>query len=229
MQFRQLRTVLCAAAMALTGVTAHAADSWCAQGKTRAFCRHYVGKRLVRDRSAAADSGEGLRLHDRCRARQHGRHRNRARAATTCRSGPNNGPGRSEITAKAVAARQGQAGRRHVAGRHEGRLVRAGIRDQGRSRSAASSRSRRVLFRSRTCRSTKSVFADDEEPDKGRFLNCPTGWDCERVNTRLLKVLNLDASYTNFHPGTGAALDAAIASAYQRGKPMVFYYWDRPR
>ena len=37
MQFRQLRTVLCAAAMALTGVTAHAADSWCAQGKTVHF------------------------------------------------------------------------------------------------------------------------------------------------------------------------------------------------
>ena len=71
----------------------------------------------------------------------------------------------------------------------------------------------------------KSLFADDEEPEKGRFLNCPTGWDCERVNTRLLKVLGLDASYTNFHPGTGAALDASIESAYQRGKPLVFYYW----
>ncbi len=71
----------------------------------------------------------------------------------------------------------------------------------------------------------KALFADDEEPEKGRFLNCPTGWDCERVNTRLLKVLGLDASYTNFHPGTGAALDASIESAYQRGKPIVFYYW----
>ena len=70
----------------------------------------------------------------------------------------------------------------------------------------------------------KQVFADEEEPDKGRFLNCPTGWDCERVNTRLLRVLKLDQSYTNFHPGTGAALDAAIASAYQRGAPIVFYY-----
>ena len=72
----------------------------------------------------------------------------------------------------------------------------------------------------------KDAFPDDEEPGKGRFLNCPSGWDCERVNTRLLKVLKLDDSYTDFRPGTGAALDAAITSAYERGKPIVFYYWE---
>jgi glycine betaine/proline transport system substrate-binding protein len=72
----------------------------------------------------------------------------------------------------------------------------------------------------------KDLFEDDEEPGKGRFLNCPAGWDCERVNSRLLKVLKLDDSYTNFRPGTGAALDAAISSAYQRGKPILFYYWE---
>jgi glycine betaine/proline transport system substrate-binding protein len=72
----------------------------------------------------------------------------------------------------------------------------------------------------------KALFVDDEEPDRGRFLNCPSGWDCERVNTRLLKLLKLDDSYTNFRPGTGAALDAAIASAYERGKPILTYYWE---
>ncbi|MBN3856566.1 ABC transporter substrate-binding protein [Paraburkholderia sp. Ac-20340] len=72
----------------------------------------------------------------------------------------------------------------------------------------------------------KDLFTDDEEPDHGRFLNCPSGWDCERVNTRLLKLLKLDDSYTNFRPGTGAALDAAISSAYARGKPILTYYWE---
>ena len=71
----------------------------------------------------------------------------------------------------------------------------------------------------------KDLFEDDEEPGKGRFLNCPAGWDCERVNRRLLKVFNLEDSYTDFRPGTGAALDAAITSAYERGKPILFYYW----
>ena len=72
----------------------------------------------------------------------------------------------------------------------------------------------------------KALFVDDEEPDRGRFLDCPSGWDCERVNTRLLKLLKLDGDYTNFRPGTGAALDAAISSAYQRGKPILTYYWE---
>jgi len=72
----------------------------------------------------------------------------------------------------------------------------------------------------------KALFADDEEPGKGRFLNCPSGWDCERVDTRLMKLLKLDADYTNFRPGTGAAMDAAIASAYEQGKPVLFYYWE---
>ena len=31
--------------------------------------------------------------------------------------------------------------------------------------------------------------------------------------------------YTNFQPGSGAALAAAIGSAFKRGKPIVFYYW----
>jgi glycine betaine/proline transport system substrate-binding protein len=71
----------------------------------------------------------------------------------------------------------------------------------------------------------KSIFADDEEPDKGRFYNCPSGWDCERFNNNLFKAYNLSDAYTNFRPGTGAGLDAAIASAYERGKPILFYYW----
>ena len=71
----------------------------------------------------------------------------------------------------------------------------------------------------------KSVFQDPEEPAKGRFLNCPTGWSCEGVNSQQLKAYKLTDSYVNFRPGTGAALDAEIASSYQRGKPVLFYYW----
>lgn len=71
----------------------------------------------------------------------------------------------------------------------------------------------------------KELFKDDENPAKGRFLNCPTGWDCERINNQKFKAYKLSDSYTNFRPGTGGALDATIASAYQRGKPVLFYYW----
>jgi glycine betaine/proline transport system substrate-binding protein len=72
----------------------------------------------------------------------------------------------------------------------------------------------------------KALFKDEEEPAKGRFLNCPTGWTCEGVNSQKLKAYKLTDSYVNFRPGTGAALDAAISSAIQRGKPILFYYWN---
>ncbi|WP_332700557.1 ABC transporter substrate-binding protein [Devosia sp.] len=70
-----------------------------------------------------------------------------------------------------------------------------------------------------------ALFKDPEEPSKGRFLNCPSGWTCEGVSTAKLEAYKLTDSYVNFRPGTGAALDAAIASAYLQGEPLLFYYW----
>ena len=72
----------------------------------------------------------------------------------------------------------------------------------------------------------KKLFKDREEPRKGRFYNCILGWSCEVINTNKLKAYGLDKHYTNFRPGTGAALAAAISSAYKRGKPFVGYYWE---
>jgi len=71
----------------------------------------------------------------------------------------------------------------------------------------------------------KALFKDPEQPSKGRFYNCKLGWNCEKVNSRKLEAYGLLDHYTNFKPGSGAALDAAIASAYKRGRPIVFYYW----
>ena len=70
-----------------------------------------------------------------------------------------------------------------------------------------------------------SVFKDQEEPSKGRFYNCPAGWTCELDNSKMLKEYGLESSYTNFRPGTGPALDAAVLSSYKRGEPILFYYW----
>ena len=69
------------------------------------------------------------------------------------------------------------------------------------------------------------LFTDPEDPSKARFMNCPSGWACEVFNTRLLKNTGLDSSFNNAHPGTGAALDAEIASAFEQRKPLLFYYW----
>ena len=69
------------------------------------------------------------------------------------------------------------------------------------------------------------LFQDPEEPSDGRFNNCPAGWQCEIVNSKKLVAYGLDDDYTNFRPGTGVALDAAITSAYLRQRPILFYMW----
>jgi ABC-type proline/glycine betaine transport system substrate-binding protein len=43
--------------------------------------------------------------------------------------------------------------------------------------------------------------------------------------TRKLAAYGLTRDYTNFRLGSGAALDAAITSAYEQRKPILFYYW----
>ncbi|MDU9390561.1 ABC transporter substrate-binding protein [Pseudomonas sp. zfem002] len=70
-----------------------------------------------------------------------------------------------------------------------------------------------------------SVFRDPESPDKGRFLNSPTGWTSEIVNSQKLKAYGLNDSFVNFRTGSGAALDAEVATSIRRGKPVLFYYW----
>ncbi|WP_312936308.1 ABC transporter substrate-binding protein [Pseudomonas sp.] len=69
------------------------------------------------------------------------------------------------------------------------------------------------------------VFKDPEQPDKGRFLNSPSGWTSETVNSQKLKAYDLDAQYSNVRTGSGAALDAEVTSAIKLGKPVLFYYW----
>lgn len=71
----------------------------------------------------------------------------------------------------------------------------------------------------------KAVFSDPENPDKGRFLNSPTGWTSEIVNSQKLKAYGLTDSFVNFRTGSGAALDAEISSSIRRGRPVLFYYW----
>ncbi|MBA6118009.1 ABC transporter substrate-binding protein [Pseudomonas putida] len=71
----------------------------------------------------------------------------------------------------------------------------------------------------------KDVFRDPESPNQGRFLNSPTGWTSEIVNSQKLKAYGLSDSYVNFRTGSAAALDAEVAAAIRRGKPVLFYYW----
>lgn len=71
----------------------------------------------------------------------------------------------------------------------------------------------------------KALFLDPEDPTRGRFLNSPSGWTSETVNSQKLKAYGLTDDYVNFRTGSGAALDAEISSSIRRGKPVLFYYW----
>lgn len=68
-----------------------------------------------------------------------------------------------------------------------------------------------------------ALFRDPEQPGKGRFLNCPSGWTCERVNSAKLQAYGLANSYVDFRPGSGAAMDAAVAAAMLQHRPVLFY------
>jgi len=69
------------------------------------------------------------------------------------------------------------------------------------------------------------LFKDPENPSKGRMTSCISGWTCYTINYVKLKEYGLDELYTNFDPGSGGALDAAIAGAFAKGKPIFTYYW----
>jgi glycine betaine/proline transport system substrate-binding protein len=71
----------------------------------------------------------------------------------------------------------------------------------------------------------KELFTDPEEPDKGRFYNCPAAWVCQNVNTKKLEAYGLLDDYTNFPTGSEAAIVAAAESGALRNKPVLFYYW----
>ena len=72
----------------------------------------------------------------------------------------------------------------------------------------------------------KDLFPDKEEPGKGRFYTCPSGWACQIVNGNLYKAYGLKTKgFSMFDPGSGEGLAAAIAKAYERKQPIFAYYW----
>jgi glycine betaine/proline transport system substrate-binding protein len=60
---------------------------------------------------------------------------------------------------------------------------------------------------------------------QGPLLQLPGRLDLRAGQQRNAQELRPGNSYTNFRPGTGPALDAAVLSSYKRGEPILFYYW----
>ena len=69
------------------------------------------------------------------------------------------------------------------------------------------------------------VFKDPDDPGKGRIYGAISGWEISDVMRAKYEYYGLDQNYNYVDPGSDSALAAAIASAYEKGKPIVAYYW----
>ncbi len=74
----------------------------------------------------------------------------------------------------------------------------------------------------------KDLFPSKEDPSKGAFVNCPSGWSCQVLNDGLIKpsAYNLEGNgFVSVDPGSGAGLDGTIAKSYDRNEAWFGYYW----
>jgi len=70
------------------------------------------------------------------------------------------------------------------------------------------------------------IFKDEEDPSKGRIYGAPPGWKVDQILRAKVKNSDLDEYYNYFSPGSDSALSAAIVGAYEKGEPIVAYYWE---
>ncbi|NMA03155.1 MAG: ABC transporter substrate-binding protein [Clostridiales bacterium] len=70
------------------------------------------------------------------------------------------------------------------------------------------------------------VFPDDDEPNMGRVYGSIPGWAVDEIMYNKYLHYGLDENFIYFRPGSDPALSAAITNAYEKGEPIVAYYWE---
>lgn len=70
------------------------------------------------------------------------------------------------------------------------------------------------------------VFVDPDDKSKGRIYGAISGWEVDTIMRNKYKFYGLDENYNYFDPGSESASIAVIASAYDKGEPIVSYHWD---
>ena len=71
----------------------------------------------------------------------------------------------------------------------------------------------------------KALFQTTETGDKARLVSCVIGWACEEVNAAQIEAYGLTDHVEIVNPGDGAALNADLYGAYERGEPWLGYQW----
>ncbi|RBP61385.1 glycine betaine/proline transport system permease protein/glycine betaine/proline transport system substrate-binding protein [Alkalibaculum bacchi] len=70
------------------------------------------------------------------------------------------------------------------------------------------------------------VFPDAESQSKGRIYGGIPGWEVDKILHNKFLHYGLDENFIYFRPGSDSALASAITGAYDRGEPIVAYYWE---
>ncbi len=71
-----------------------------------------------------------------------------------------------------------------------------------------------------------TLFKDPEHPSKGIIYGGIAGWEITEIMHKKYLHYGLDESYNYLEPGTDAATSAVLVSAYDKGEPVVAYYWE---
>ncbi len=70
------------------------------------------------------------------------------------------------------------------------------------------------------------VFADPDDKSMGRILGAISGWAIDEIMRKKVEYYGLDETFNYIDQGSDAALAASIAGAYEKGEPIVAYYWE---
>ena len=70
------------------------------------------------------------------------------------------------------------------------------------------------------------LFPDPDDTSKSRIIGSISGWEVDGILRLKYEAYGLDELYNYIDPGSDAALQASIASAYAKGEPFVSYYWE---
>lgn len=70
-----------------------------------------------------------------------------------------------------------------------------------------------------------ALFATPETGGKARLVSCVIGWACEEVNAAQVEGYELEEHVHIITPGDGAALNADLYGAYEKGEPWLGYQW----
>jgi glycine betaine/proline transport system substrate-binding protein len=71
-----------------------------------------------------------------------------------------------------------------------------------------------------------ALFPDPEGATRGIIYGGIPGWEVTTIMEKKVAAYGLDDAYNYFVPGSQAAMDAALTSAWDRQAPIVAYYWE---